>query len=255
MSDLMPLLATADLFGLADREGTWFATSRGRVFLRRYARHGDFVRAAVRSGNGHDRAALLTFHPDAYPLAPAWLAAIAEAAPDTADHRPPSASMGSVRLLARMTPDHRNGIPRLRDGSVGWSIPGATTRVWPNGRLELCSTTGPVLAGQLEGSQWDHFQVAAVADAGLRLLCAPEARHMTRTGQPSGWSRPYDRPGNTSNGRERKGGQMYDGSTASSCSCSWTTTSPSQLGARAMAEQHRLEATGKAPAADRAPDA
>ncbi|MFD5814675.1 hypothetical protein [Streptomyces sp. NPDC127038] len=255
MSDLMPLLAAADLSRLADREGTWFATGRGRVFLRRYARHGDFVRAAVRSGNGHNRAALLTFHPAAYPLAPAWLAAIAAAAPDTADHRPPSASTGSVRLLARMTRDHRNGIPRLRDGSVGWSIPGAAARVWPNGRLELRSTTGPVLAGQLEGSQWDHFQVAAVADAGLRLLCAPEARHMTRTGQPSGWHRPYDRRGNTSNGRERKGGQTYDGATTASCSCGWTTTSPSQLGARAIAERHRREATSTPPAADQPPDA
>ncbi|MFF2367789.1 hypothetical protein ACFVU0_34455 [Streptomyces sp. NPDC058122] len=36
MSDLMPLLASADLSGLADREGTWFATGRGRVLLRRY---------------------------------------------------------------------------------------------------------------------------------------------------------------------------------------------------------------------------
>lgn len=255
MSDLTPLLAAANLSELADREGIWFATSRGRVFVRRYARHGDFIRAAVRSGNGQDRAALLTFHPDAYPLAPAWLVAIAQAAPESADHRHPSVPTGSVRLLAKMTPDHRLGIPRLRDGSVGWSIPGATARIWPTGRIELRSATGPVLAGQLEGSQWDQFQVAAVADAGLRLLCAPEAQHMTRTGQPSGWSRPYDRSGNTSNGRERKGGQMYDGSTTSSCTCGWTTTSPSQLGARAMAEQHRTEATGSVPAADQSPDA
>ncbi|MGQ4344109.1 hypothetical protein [Streptomyces sp. SAS_275] len=131
-----------------------------------------------------------------------------------------------MRLLAEMTPDHRNGIPRLRDGSVGWSIPGATARVWPTGRLELRSTTGPVLAGQLEGSQWDQFQVAAVADAGLRPLCAPEAQHITRTGQPSGWSRPYDRPEPTANGRERKGSQLYSGATTASCSCGWTTTSP-----------------------------
>ncbi|MEW1568459.1 hypothetical protein AB0454_36460 [Streptomyces sp. NPDC093509] len=255
MPDLMPLLATADLSGLADREGICFATGRGRVFVRRYARHSDFIRAAVRSGNGQDRAALLTFHPDAYPLAPAWLTAIAQAAPESADHRPPSVPTGSVRLLADMTPDHRLGIPRLSDGSVGWSIPGAVARVWPTGRIELRSTTGPVLAGQLEGSQWDQFQVATVADAGLRLLCAPEAQHITRTGQPSGWSRPYDRPEPTGNGRERKGGQMYDGSTRSSCSCGWTTTSPSQLGARAMAEQHRREATGQPPSADQPPHA
>ncbi|WP_329529303.1 hypothetical protein [Streptomyces sp. NBC_01462] len=255
MSDLMPQLAATDLSGLADRAGTWFATGRGRVFVRRYARHSDFIRAAVRSGTGRDRAALLTFHPDAYSLAPTWLAAIAQAAPESADHRHPSVPTGSVRLLARMTPDHRNGIPRLRDGSVSWSIPGAAARVWPTGRLELRSTTGRVLAGQLEGSQWDQFQVAAVADAGLRLLCAPEAQHMTRTGEPSGWSRPYDRPGNTSNGRERKGGQLYDGSTTSSCSCGWTTTSPSQLGARAMAERHRLDATVQTPAGDRPPHA
>ncbi|MFD7677492.1 hypothetical protein [Streptomyces sp. NPDC060187] len=82
-----------------------------------------------------------------------WLAAIAQAVPDTADHCHPSVPTGSVRLLARMTPDHRNGIPRLSDGSIGWSIPGATARVWPTGRIKLRSTTGPVLAGQLEGSQ------------------------------------------------------------------------------------------------------
>ncbi|MEU8952013.1 hypothetical protein [Streptomyces sp. NPDC048489] len=199
-------LAGADLSALAHGQRAWFTTARGPVTVRRYAWHGDFIRAAVRSGNGQDRAALLTFHPDAFLLAPTWLDAIAQAAPDTADHRHPSVPTGSVRLLARMTPDHRNGIPRLRDGSVGWSIPRAAARVWPTGRLELRSTTGRVLAGQLEGSQWDQFQVAAVADAGLRLLCAPEAQHMTRTGEPSGWSRPYDRPENTQNGRERKGG-------------------------------------------------
>ncbi|MET8411713.1 hypothetical protein ABZV34_27070 [Streptomyces sp. NPDC005195] len=240
--DRTPLAAT-DLSALAHGQRAWFTTARGPVTVRRYARHGDFIRVAVRSGNGQDRAALLTFHPDAYPLAPTWLAAIAQAAPDTADHRHPSLPTGSVRLLARMTPAHRLGIPRLRDGSVGWSIPGATARLWPDGRLELRSTTGPVLSGQLEGSQWDQFQVATVADAGLRLLCAPEAQHITRTGQPRGWSRPYDRPGNTGNGRERNGGQMYDSSTTSSCSCGWTTTSPSQLGARAMAEQHHREGT------------
>lgn len=98
----------------------------------------------MRSGNGQDRAALLTLHQEAYPLAPAWLAAIAETTPDTADHRNPSASMTSVRLLARMTPDKRNGIPRLSDGSVGSSMPGATARVWPDGRIQLRGTTGRV---------------------------------------------------------------------------------------------------------------
>ncbi|MCX4462470.1 hypothetical protein OOK58_00080 [Streptomyces sp. NBC_01728] len=248
-------LAAADLSALADRQRAWFTTVRGPVTVHRYARHGDFVRAAVRSGNGQDRAALLTLHADAYPLAPAWLAAIAEAAPETADHRNPSASMTSVRLLARMTPDHRNGIPRQNDGSVSWSMPGASARVWPNGRIQLSSSAGTVLAGRLEGSQWDHWKVAAVADAGLRLLCAPEAQHVTRTGEPSGWHRPYDRPGNTSNGRERKGNQSYDGSTRSSCSCGWTASSPSQLGARALAEQHRREATGSGAEPTRPPRA
>ncbi|MEU1409463.1 hypothetical protein ABZ471_45850 [Streptomyces sp. NPDC005728] len=78
--------------------------------------------------------------------------------------------MSSVRLLARMTPDHRNGIPRQSDGSVGWSLPGASARVWPDGRIELRSTTGAELAGRLEDSEWDHWKVTAVADAGLRLL-------------------------------------------------------------------------------------
>ncbi|OIJ99024.1 hypothetical protein BIV25_10995 [Streptomyces sp. MUSC 14] len=235
-------LETADLSALADRQQTWFATRRGPVAVRRYARCSDFARAAVRSGSGRDRAALLTLYPEAYPLAPAWLAAVAEAAPETADHRRPSASMVSVRLLARMTPDHRNGIPRQSDGSVGWSVPGASARIWPDGRIELRSTTGAELAGLLEGSEWDHFRVAAVADAGLRLLCAPEARHLTSVGQPSGWFRPSDR-GLTGGGRERKGGQVYDAATVARCSCGWSVTVPSQLGARAMAEQHRREAT------------
>ncbi len=122
--------------------------------MRRYARSSDFVRASVRSRNGRDRAALLTLRPEAYPLAPAWLDAIAQAAPETADHRHPSAAMSSVRLLTRMTPDHRNGTPRQLDGSVGWSMPGASARVWPDGRIELRSTIGAELAGQLEGSEW-----------------------------------------------------------------------------------------------------
>ncbi|MGW0770729.1 hypothetical protein [Streptomyces sp. NPDC002676] len=172
-------LDTADLSALAHRQQARFTTGHGPVSVRRYARSSDFVRAAVRSRNGRDRAALLTLHPQAYPLAPAWLAAIAKAAPETADHRRPSASMVSVRLLARMTPDHRNGIPRQSDGSVGWSVPGASARVWPDGRIELRSTAGTQLAGRLEGSEWDHFRVAAVADADLRLLCAPEAQHLT----------------------------------------------------------------------------
>ncbi|MEU9395770.1 hypothetical protein AB0D86_37945 [Streptomyces sp. NPDC048324] len=240
-------LDTADLSTLADRQQARFTTGHGLVAVRRYARSSDFVRAAVRARNGRDRAALLTLRPEAYPLAPAWLAAIAEAAPETADHRHPSAAMSSVRLLARMTPDHRNGIPRQSDGSVGWSMPGVSARVWPDGRIELRSTTGAELAGQLEGSDWDHWKVAAVADAGLRLLCAPEARHLTRTGQPSGWHRPFDRSDSAGLGRERKGGQMYDGSTVASCSCGWRVTAESQLGARALTEQHRREATSGEP--------
>jgi hypothetical protein len=155
--------------------------------------------------------------------------------------------MSPVRLLARMTPDHRNGTPRQSDGSVGWSMPGASARVWPDGRIEFRSTTGAELAGQLEGSEWDQWKVAAVADAGLRLLCAPEARHLTRTGQPSGWHRPFDRRESAGLGRERKGGQMYDGSTVASYSCGWRVTAESQLGACALAEQHRREATSGEP--------
>ncbi|MGW1193676.1 hypothetical protein [Streptomyces sp. NPDC002559] len=238
-------LAAVELSALADRQQAWFTTGRGRVYVRRYARSSDHIRAAVRSGNGRDRAALMTLGPDAYPLAPAWLAAVAEAAPETADHRPPSASVGSVRLLARMTPDHRNGIPRLSDGSVGWSVPGASARVWPDGRIELRSTTGAEFAGRLEGSGWDCWMVAAVTDAGLRLLCAPEALHLVRAGAPSGWFRPADR-GPAGAGRERKGGQMYDASTAASCSCGWSVRAPSQLAARAMAEEHRRDAIPRA---------
>ena len=83
--------------------------------------------------------------------------------------------------------------------------------------------------------------MAAVADAGLRLLCAPEARHLTTVGEPSGWHRPRDR-GGIGEGRERKGGQVYDGATVARCSCGWTVTVPPQLGAREMAKRHRSEA-------------
>lgn len=238
-----PPLDTADLSLLPDRQQAWFTTGRGPVSMRRYVRSSDFIRAAVRSGNGRDRAALLALHPEVYPIGPAWLGAIAEAAPETADHHRPSAAMSSVRLLARMTPDHRNGIPRRSDGSVGWRVPGASARVWPDGRIELRGATGAELAGRLEGSQWDHWTVAAVADAGLRLLCAPEALHLIRTGQPSGWYRPADR-GQIGQGRERKRGQRYDGSTTARCSCGWSVTDSSHLGARALAERHRREATG-----------
>ncbi|MFC5220083.1 hypothetical protein [Streptomyces coerulescens] len=51
-------LETADLSALADRQQEWFTTGRGPVSVRRYARVSDFVRAAVRSANGRDRAAL-----------------------------------------------------------------------------------------------------------------------------------------------------------------------------------------------------
>ncbi|MDX3761859.1 hypothetical protein [Streptomyces sp. AK02-04a] len=52
------LLDTADLSTLPDRQQAQFTTGHGPVSVRRYARSSDFVRAAVRSGNGRDRAAL-----------------------------------------------------------------------------------------------------------------------------------------------------------------------------------------------------
>lgn len=236
---------------LADRETAVHHTPYGPVRLRKYASRGEekgFVRAAVparvptRDGG---RTALVTLHRAAYPYAAAWLAAIAQYAPERADHRNPQAAPGSVRLLSEMTRTHANGVPRQSDGSVGWSVPGASARVWPDGRVEI--RAGSVLLSvRLEGSEWDSGRVAAVADAGLRLLCAPEARHMTRTSEPSGWFRPMDR-GYSGGGRERNGGQMYDGASVAACSCGWRVSVPSQLGARGAAAAHLREVGAGAP--------
>ncbi|WP_404949079.1 hypothetical protein HFP70_35440 [Streptomyces sp. ARC14] len=235
---------------LAHREEAVHVTPHGRVRLRKYAARGEasgFVRAAVparvptRDGG---RTALVTLRPAAYPYAGAWLDAIAQYAPQSADHRNPSAAPGSVRLLARMARTHANGVPRQSDGSVGWSVPGAAARVWPDGRVEIRAGS-VLLAVRLEGSEWDSSRVAAVADAGLRLLCAPQARHLTRTSEPSGWFRPLDR-GYSGGGRERNGGQMYDGASVAACSCGWRKTVPSRLGARGEAEAH-LREVGAAP--------
>ena len=232
---------------LADRETTVHHTPHGPVRLRKYAPRGEergFVRAAVLarepSDDGEGRAALATLRPAAYPYAGAWLDAIAQYAPARADHRNPAAAPGSVRLLARMTRTHANGVPREVDGSVGWSVPGASARVWPDGRVEVRGAGGVVLSVRLEGSGWDSARVAAVADAGLRLLCTPQARHLTRTSEPSGWFRPLDR-GYSGGGRERNGGQMYDGSSVAACSCGWRATVPSRDGARGAAAEHLRE--------------
>ncbi|KIF05168.1 hypothetical protein PL81_14655 [Streptomyces sp. RSD-27] len=227
---------------LAPGETTEYPSGHGRVRFRKYGRDGrEFVRAAVHvkepSADGESRVALATLRPDAYPYAGAWLAAVAASAPAVADHRNPEAAPGSVRLLARMTRTHANGVPRQSDGSVSWSVPGASARVWPDGRVEVQRAGCVVLAVRLEGSGWDSARVATVADAGLRLLCAAEARHMTRTSEPSGWFRPLDR-GYSGGGRERNGGQMYDGASVAACSCGWRVTVPSRLGARNAAADH-----------------
>lgn len=229
---------------LAHRETTEFETPHGPVRLRKYASTPgrEFVRAAVWAGNGRDRAALVTLRPAAYPYAGAWLAALAEHAPGAADHRNPGAAPGSVRLVARMTRNHANGVPRQSDGSVGWSVPGASARVWPDGRLTVTSAAGVELSARLEGEQWDTQRVAAVADAALRLLCAPEARHVTRTSEPRGWSRAADRWESWAGGPVGvKSGWMYDGSSVAACSCGWRATVPSRDGARGAAAAHLRE--------------
>ncbi|MFC8640101.1 hypothetical protein ACFUC2_04995 [[Kitasatospora] papulosa] len=232
---------------LAPRETTTFETPHGPVRLRKYGGPDrEFVRAAVRAGNGVDRAALVTLRPAAYPYAGAWLAALAEQAPGAADHRNPGAAPASVRLVARMTRTHANGVPRQSDGSVGWSVPGASARVWPDGRLRVTSGAGVELSARLEGEQWDTWRVAAVADAALSLLCDPGAAHLTRTSEPSGWFRPLDR-GYSGGGRERNGGQMYDGASVAACTCGWRVTVPSRMGAREAAASHLREVRGDVP--------
>ncbi|MFD9248318.1 hypothetical protein [Streptomyces bottropensis] len=229
---------------LADRETTEHRTPHGTVRMRKYASTPgrEFVRAAVRAGNGVDRAALVTLRPAAYGYAGAWLAALAEHAPGAADYRNPGAAPGSVRLVARMTRNHANGVPRQSDGSVGWSVPGASARVWPDGRLSVASAAGVELSARLEGSQWDTQRVAAVADAALRLLCAPEARHVTRTSEPRGWSRAADSWGQSWAGPVGvKSGWLHDGSSVAACSCGWRVTVPSRLGARGAAAEHLRE--------------
>jgi hypothetical protein len=125
---------------------------------------------------------------------------------------------------------------------MGWSVPGASARVWPDGRLEVRGADRVVLSVRRRWAAWDTARVAAVADARLRLLCAPEARHLTRTSEPSGWFRPLDR-GYSCGGRERNGGRMYGGSSVAACSCGWRVTVPSRGRARAAARGH-LEGGG-----------
>ncbi|MEU7228998.1 hypothetical protein [Streptomyces chrestomyceticus] len=230
---------------LAHREEAVHDTPHGPVRLRKYAARGDereYVRASVparvptRDGG---RAALAKLRPAAYPYAGAWLAAIAQYAPARADYRNPDMAPASVRVVAEMTRTHANGVPRQSDGSVGWSVPGAAARVWPDGRLAVTSDAGVELSARLEGSQWDTWAVAAVADAGLRLLCAPEARHMVRTSEPRGWSKPADRWGE--GGPDTMGvksGWTYDGASVAACSCGWRVTVPSRDGARGAAAEH-----------------
>ncbi|WP_030372406.1 hypothetical protein [Streptomyces rimosus] len=233
---------------LADRETIVHHFPHGPVRLRKYAARGggrEFVRASVparvptRDGG---RAALVTLRPAAYPYAGRWLAAIVQYAPERADHRNPAFAPGSVRVLARMTRTHANGVPRQSDGSVGWSVPGASARVWPDGRVEVRDAGLVVLSVRLEGSAWDSARVAAVADAGLRLLCAPEARHLIRTSEPRGWSKPADRWGK--GGPDTvgvNGGWTYDGSSVGACSCGWRVSVPSRDGARGAAAEHLRE--------------
>ncbi|RSS87005.1 hypothetical protein EF903_18000 [Streptomyces sp. WAC05292] len=226
---------------LAPGETAHHTTAHGPVSLKKYGSSGrEFVRAAVPArhpaGDGATRAALVTLRPAAYPFAGAWLAALAEHAPDRADYGRPDMAPGSVRLLARMTRTHANGVPRASDGSVGWSVPGASARVWPDGRVEVQNAGGVVLAARLEGSGWDAWQVAAVVDAGLRLLCAPGARHMTRTSQPQGWAQ-----------SSLWAGRSFDGASEAVCSCGWRAMAASRMGARADAAEHLREQGAEAP--------
>ncbi|MFD4933482.1 hypothetical protein [Streptomyces virginiae] len=234
-----------DLMSLPARRSIEHPTAHGPLRIRKYGSpEREFVRAAVLDGEGRSRAALATLRPDAYRYAETWLTAVARNAPAAADYRRPDMAPGSVRVVAQMTRTHAEGIPRMSDGSVGWSVPGASARVWPDGRVEVQNAGGVVLAVRLEGSGWDSWRVAAVADAGLRLLCASEARHMTRTSEPSGWFRPLER-GYSGGGRERNGGQMYDGASVAACSCGWRVTVPSRLGARGAAAEHVRKAVAR----------
>ncbi|MFJ8301307.1 hypothetical protein ACIQ9R_36150 [Streptomyces sp. NPDC094447] len=214
---------------LADRETTEHLTPHGPVRMRKYAgaRGREFVRAAVPARSG-ERAALVTLRPAAYGFAGAWLAALAAHAPDAADHRRPDMAPGSVRLVARMTRTHANGVPRQSDGSVGWSVPGASARVWPDGRITVTSDVGVELSARLEGAQWDDWRVAGVVDAGLRLLCVPGARHLTRTSGPQGWAQ-----------SSLWAGRSYDASASATCTCGWRGTYGSRLAALAAAAEHR----------------
>ncbi|MFE1270576.1 hypothetical protein [Streptomyces sp. NPDC058758] len=214
---------------LADRETTDYPTPHGPVRLRKYAGAPgrEFVRAAVRAGNG-ERAALVTLRPAAYGHVEAWLAALAAHAPAAADHRRPGMAPASVRLLARMTRTHANGVPRQSDGSVGWGVPGASARVWPDGRIAVTSDAGVELSARLEGAQWDDWRVAGVVDAGLRLLCAPAARHLTRTSGPKGWVQ-----------SSLWAGRSYDASASATCTCGWRGTYGSRMAALAAAQEHR----------------
>ncbi len=205
-------------------------------------------RIAVRAGHG-ERVALVTLRPaagcelDAATLGP-LLAAILDNAPEeSGDHPAADLSAATVHLSSRMRRDDRTPARRA-DGSAGWTVPGAVVHLE---RHTLTVTTPACYVRiALDGPDWTERAAAAVLDAALWWLAAPEARHMTRTTAARGWQRLGDVvPGAV--GRDRHGHQAYSGLSTALCSCGWTSgLKDDRQYARAAARQHAQEAAAAA---------
>ena len=197
------------------------------------------LRVAAHTPAGQ-RCALVSLRGDAQETAGPVLAAVLENAPVHLEDTRPDLDPATLRLLARMTRDYRNGTVRP-DGSAGWTVPGATTRITSDS-LTVESETGRIVV-YLTGRGWTERQAAHVVDAMLRAIAAPEAQHMTRTTEPEGWFYPADK-GIASAGRcrpGRTGGLLYDGLSTARCSCGWQSTQESRDGAQRAAKAHRAE--------------
>lgn len=206
---------------------------------------------AVRSGNGQDRAALLTLHADARPgMAgrhrrgrpgngrPPHAVRIVDVRPaDRADDPgPPQRPPPAERRIGRL--EHAR---RVRARLAQRPHPAEQQRGHGSGRAP-----GGLAVGPLEGGRRGRRRPAPAV--GARGPARDAHRRTFRMASPP------RRPGNTSNGRERKGNQSYDGSTTSSCSCGWTAKLPiaaqrARDGQAAPPQSHRQHRRGHAAAA------
>jgi len=228
-------LHTAALAGLLDATTTTNQPAKTAVpgGELRARRTGSFLRIGVFNGTG-ERVALVVLRGatvDAATVAP-MLAAILDHAPTSPMSGDAALSGETVHLHSRMRSNDRT---RQYDGSTTWAIPGASVRV-DRHNLSVVTPTGYARI-ILDGAAWTENAAAAVLDAALWQMAAPEAQHMTRTTAARGWRRLNESiPGAI--GRGRTGGHTYDGISTALCSCGWSSTLDTRPIARSAARSH-----------------